>query len=582
MADDQDNGAKRSNVEQFKEVSRGLRGPIGDELGEPKPDFTEESIQLLKHHGTYQQDDRDVRTERKKAGKGKDYKLMVRTKFPAGNISAEQYLVCDKLATDYGQDDMRVTSRQCFQFHGIAKGDLRPLLHDLNHLANITSLGACGDVVRNTMACPVVDIDPRYQDCGADLIEMAHQISAYFMPQTKAYFDLWVNDEKATVHEDGTVTFPSGEGAPAEEPLYGKTYLPRKFKIGLAVDFDNSPDVFTQDLGVIGVTEGGKLVGYDVTVGGGLGFTHRKAATYSRLGTHLAFVQADELIGLIEAVVKVQRDHGDRSNRKHARMKYLIDDWGIEKFREKVFERAGRTYPAPRGVIPSAQPDYLGWSKQAQPGLNYVGIWVENGRVRDFEGSYQFKTGLKRIVEQFEPDIRLTPHHNLILANIKDEDVDAVQALLDEYQIPTDKGISTLRRMEMACPALPLCGLAIAEAERFLPAVIRELEEMGHAEDPVVIRMSGCPNGCSRPRSAEIGVIGSGADRYQVYVGGDYEGTRLSELLIEKVAGGDLASVLSRLLDEWKSERRDGEAFGDWSARVGLDELRGRLEQPVG
>ena len=569
---------KLSAVEKIKDASQGLYGPIGQELGDGTPKFGEESIQLLKHHGTYQQDDRDTRTDRKKAGQPWDYQFMVRTKFPGGNISAEQYLICDDLATKHGQNDLRVTSRQCFQFHGVVKGHLRSLLNELNHLAKITTLGACGDVVRNTMACPVIDIDPKYAAYGADLIRMAKDISAHFMPKTTSYYDLWVDDEKVEVNKDGTVHVKPRDEQPVEEPIYGKTYLPRKFKIGLTVDFDNAVDVYTQDVGVIAVTENGRITGYEVLAGGGLGYTHRKPETYARLGTPLAFVQEDELIPLIETIVKVQRDHGGRANRKHARLKYLIDDWGFDKFRQTVFEYAGRTYPEAKGIKPSDQPDYLGWHKQIQDGLNYVGVWVENGRIRDFDGSFQFRTGLREIVSRFKPDIRLTPHHNVVLANIRDEDVAEVQAILDKHAIPTDKGISTVRRLEMACPALPFCGLALAEAERAMPHVIEKIEAAGHGDADTIIRMSGCPNNCSRPRSAEIGIIGSGSDRYIIYTGGDYMGTRLNEPLAEKVKVDEVAPMVSALLSAWKSNRTEGERFGDWSFRVGIEGLKPYVE----
>lgn len=570
---------KKSKVEEYKEASGGLYGPIPEELGDPSDHFSENSIQLLKHHGTYQQDDRDVRLPRKKEGKDKLYRFMVRTKFPGGAITGDQYLVCDELAAKYGQDDLRITSRQGFQFHGVAKSGLRALIHDLNRLASITTLGGCGDVVRNTMANPVADIDPRYKDCGANLIALAKTISDHFLPKTTAYYDLWIDDEKVTVNDDGTVVFNDGRPTETpEEPIYGKAFLPRKFKIGIATDFDNAVDVYTQDIGVIAVTESGKITGYEILVGGGLGYTHHKKETYPRAGTPLAFVAEEDVVDILTAIVKVQRDHGGRTDRKQARMKYVIDAWGIDKFRETVFEYAGREFPTPKGLHPTAQPDYLGWRQQYQDGLNYVGAWVENGRIRDFPDSFQFKTGLREIIKRFDPSVRMTPHHNVVLANIKDEDVDAVQAMLDEYRIPTDKGIGTLRRMEMACPALPYCGLALSEAERAMPAFIQALEDAGHGDDDVSIRMSGCPNNCSRPASAEIGIVGQGKGQYTVSVGGEFVGTRLNNVLTEKVKFDDLAPMVSDLLNMWKHERQNGERFGDWSYRVGLEELRNRIE----
>lgn len=580
MSDNENVKPKLSPVEGFKEASNGLYGSIGDELADPEPNFSEGSVQLLKHHGSYQQDNRDTRTERKKAGLGRDYKMMLRTKFPGGILSPEQYLVCDDLCSKYGQEDLRVTSRQDFQFHGVAKNDLRALIHDVNRLAEITTLGGCGDVVRNTMAAPVADIDPKFKDCGADLIAISQRISDHFLPATKSYFDLWLDDEKATFNDDGTVSIAlNGNVMPVDEPLYGPTYLPRKFKMGIASDFDNSVDAYTQDIGFIAATENGAIVGYEVLVGGGLGYSHRKPKTYARAATPLAFVKEADLIPLIEAIVKVQRDHGGRADRKHARLKYLIDDWGFDKFKATLWEYAGREYPASRGIKPSAQPDYLGWSKQIQPGLNYVGVWVENGRVRDFENGIRFRSGLRAIVEKFKPSIRLTPHHNVIFANIADADVDAVQTMLDEYGIPTDQNISTIRRMEMACPALPLCGLAMAEAERGIPEIMAGLESLGHGDADVIIRVSGCPNNCSRPRSAEVGIVGAGADRYELYTGGEYNGTRLNEPVAEKLSAAKLPVIIGHLFDRWKADGDEGERFGDWSARQGVESIQALIAE---
>lgn len=574
---------KRSKVEGFKEASLGLYGEIAPELASDSPSFSDPQVQLLKHHGTYQQDDRDTRTERKKEGLDKDYKMMLRTKFPGGAITADQYLICDDLCEAYGQEDLRITSRQCFQFHGVVKGNLRPLINKLNNLASITSLGACGDVVRNTVAPAVADIDPLYADCGDDLQKLARDISAHFLPQTSSYFDIWVDDEKVQVDENGHIDYTDLFKPEAkEEPIYGKTYLPRKFKIAIATDFDNSTDVYTNDVGIIAVTEDGKIGGYEILVGGGLGYTHRKEFTYPRLGTPIAFVSHKEIIPLIEAIVKVQRDHGGREDRRRARMKYLIDDIGFDAFRAKVVEYAGRDFSQPRGIVPSKQPDYLGWHKQHQEGKNYVGIWVENGRIRDFTDSFHFRTGIREIVEKYKPSVRLTPQHNIVLADIDDADVDAVQSNLDTYSLPTDRGISALRRQEMACPALPFCGLALAEAERAMPVVAEAIEKSGHADASVVWRMSGCPNNCSRPRSAELGIVGSGSDRYVIYTGGHAEGARLNVPFAEKLTAEETAQITVQLFDNWKSDRNNGETFGDWSHRVGVDALRERIKLPEG
>jgi len=564
-----------SGNETFKDRSGGLYGPVAEDLATAKDYFEEESIQILKHHGTYQQDNRDLRKSRQKAGLDKAYSMMLRTKFPGGLLTAEQYLLCDDLADKYGQGDIRATSRQDFQFHGVLRGNLRPLIADLNKLAQITSLGGCGDVVRNTMANPVSDIDVRYKDCSEDLIALGQRISDETLPKTRSYYDLWLNDQKATVNPDGSVTYAENLREDTEDPLYGKLYLPRKFKIGVGADFDNSVDLYTQDLGIMAVTEDGKIVGYEILAGGGLGYSHTLERTYPRAASHVAFVRTeDEVIEATLAIVKIQRDYGERTDRKQARLKYTIDRMGVEAFIEKLHAYVGRKLDPPTNRKPTAQPDYLGWNKQIQPGLNYVGVWVENGRIKDFENSYQFRTGLRVVIEKFRPSVRVTPHHNIVLANIKDADVDAVQALLDEYKLPTDKGISTLRRMEMACPALPLCGLAVSESERFFPKVMEGLEAAGHGDAAVIIRMTGCPNGCARSSSSEIGLIGKGPGRYVLTVGADYAATRVNTILAPVIKEDEIVPHISKLLSTWKAERAEGEGFGDWAHGRGIESLR--------
>lgn len=567
-----------SGVETFKARSGGLYGPIGDDLADESDHFSGESVQILKHHGSYQQDNRDTRKPRQKQGLDKEYYMMLRTKFPGGDLTPEQFLLCLDMAEKYGQDDLRVTSRQDFQFHGVVKKNFRPLIRDLNLLGQITSVGGCGDVVRNTMANPVADIDARYKDCAADLVKLAHTISDATLPKSKAYYDLWLNDEKATVMPDGTVQYVKDLREEVVDELYGKHYLPRKFKIGVGTDFDNSSDLYTQDIGIMAVTKNGQIAGYEILAGGGLGYAHTKKNTYARAGSPIAFVPEEEVLDIVLAIIKVQRDYGERTDRKQARLKYTIDRMGLEAFVAKVEEYAGKKFGAPRNVQPTAQPDYLGWHKQIQDGLNYVGVWVENGRVKDIDGSYQFKSGLRAIIERFKPEVRVTAHHNLVLANIPDAEVDAVQAMLDEYKLPTDKGISTLRRLEMACPALPLCGLALSEAERYFPQVMEELEAAGHGDAEVIIRMTGCPNGCARSTSSEIGLVGKGPGRYVIHTGGCYNGTRLNEILLPVVKEPDVVPTLVALLNLWKAERAEGERFGDWSKKVGVEALKEKLD----
>jgi len=564
-----------SKNETLKVESEGLYGPVREEINAKTPAFTEDSVQILKHHGTYQQDNRDSRRERRKAGLDKEYSMMVRTKTPAGIMTAEGYLLCDDLATKYGQEDMRITSRQGFQFHGVLKANLRNLIHDLMKLQQITTQGACGDVVRNVMGSPVTDIDPKFVVVQADLAALATEISNHFLAQSSSYYDLWLDDEKVRITPEGEAEYiDTAARKPAEEPIYGKQYLPRKFKMGITIDSDNSIDVYTQDLGVIGKVEDGRIVGYEILAGGGLGHSHSKKETYARLASHITYVGVDQLMPILEAIVKVQRDYGNRAERHQARLKYTIDRLGLDEFRRLVGEYASMTpLPAARNIVPADQPDYLGWHKQAQPGLNYVGLWIENGRVRDFEGGHLFRTGIRRIVEKYKPSVRLTGHHNMLLANIRDEDVADVKAMLAEYKIPTHEDIAPIRRHEMACPALPLCGLALSEAEREMPRFMDKLVELGCGDDDVVIRMTGCPNSCARPETAEIGLIGRGPGKYNVYTGGDRLGTRMNTLVKENVTDQQLPVVIAAMLSAWRGAGVNGTSFGDWSHAQGVEAL---------
>ncbi|MDK2970515.1 MAG: hypothetical protein PWP23_270 [Candidatus Sumerlaeota bacterium] len=570
---------KLSKTEHIKIDSNGLYMTIQDNLERDTDHFPEEDYQILKHHGSYQQDNRDARRERRKLGLGKDYKMMVRTKTPGGRMSADQYLLCDELCTKYGQGDMRITSRQGFQFHGVVKANLRPLIHDLNVLQKITTQGACGDVVRNVVCASVADIEPAFVNCGVDLLAWAQKISDHFLSNSPSYVDIWIDDEKVDIAPDGTIRYKQkGPAQPVEEPIYGKQYLPRKFKFGLTLDIDNSIDVYAQDTGVIALTENGKVTAFEILVGGGLGHSHSKAETYPRLATPLTCVGEKDLLAVLEAIVKTQRDHGNREDRHQARLKYTVERLGIDGIRAEVEKHTGFKLPPPSNRRPKEQPDYLGWHKQAQPGLNYVGAWIENGRVRDFDNGPKFRTGIRRIVETFRPSVRLTAHHNVVFANIKDADVQAVQAILDECSIPIDRTIAPIRRHEMACPALPMCGLALSEAEREIPKLMDKLIELGHADDDVVIRMTGCPNSCARPETAEIGIIGRGPDKYNLYIGGDRLGARMNTLLAESLSGADVAVKIGILLDAWKKGRSNGDSFGDWSHAQGTDALKPLIE----
>ncbi|NIA16271.1 MAG: NADPH-dependent assimilatory sulfite reductase hemoprotein subunit [Nitrospiraceae bacterium] len=571
-------GSERSELERIKEGSAGLLHPIDDDLGHSSPCFSNEGTQLLKHHGVYQQTDRDSLAERRRNEEEPLYRFMVRIKLPGGRLSAESYLACDELADRYGQGDLRVTSRQGLQLHGMTKSSLRPVIHDLNKVAHVSTWGAAGDVARNTLAPPVAGIDQRFGGAGREMAELAGQISDRFLPHSNAYFDLWVDDSKvASISSDGQVSYEALQSSTVPEPLYGGAYLPRKFKVAICTDFDNSVDALINDVGLIAVIVAGGVSGYEVVVGGGLGFSGNDPSTYARLASPFAFVSADQVIPLLEAILIVFRDHGDRCDRNHARLKYLIDKWGIDDFRSAVQERVGFTLQRSGGVTPNTQPHYLGWAQQVQPGLNYLGIWLENGRIKDFDDGRRYKSGLRAVVERFEPEVRLTPQHNLILSGIGDEDVGSVNNLLKEFGIPSADDVAPIRRHEMACPSFPLCGRAMAEAERVMPSIMGSLERSSFADEEVVIRISGCRNGCSRPRTAEIGILGKRRRGYLLYTGGDAAGTRLNELLLEDVGEEELGAVLLRLLDLWTTDRCEGERFGTWSRRIGVTALKDRL-----
>lgn len=564
---------ERSKDETIKENSDYLRGSIKEELQKDKPFFEHDNTKLLKFHGIYQQDNRDTRQQRTASKQEKEYIFMIRTKLPQGQLTPQQYLALDEISKKYTNNTLRITTRQTYQFHGVIKGNLYKTLNEINQQLVLT-YGGCGDVVRNVMACPVCDIDPSY---NLDLGEWAKKISNHFLPRTNSYFEIWINDEKIKLPE---VTNPLTLGVDQVEPVYGKTYLPRKFKIGLAMQNDNCTDILTQDIGIVAITERSglesqvsKLIGFNILVGGGLGFTHNKPETYPRLGSELGFVIPEKLILVLEGIVTIQRDYGDRCERKHARMKYLIDDKGLDWFENELEKRTGFKLEKLRANVNYMPYDHLGWKKQLN-GNWYLGIFIENGRIADKEGK-KIKTALKEIIERFSPNIRNSPQQNIILTNIKEKDKSKIDKILENYGLYiVNKNLSPLRRNSIACVALPTCGLALAEAERALPGIIDELERLGFGDEEISFRMSGCPNSCSRPPVSEIGIIGMSANKYNIYVGGNMEGTRINKLYAENVRGEDMVSEITKLLNVYRKNKLRHERFGDFSNRFGLDELK--------
>ena len=553
------NNAK-SKVEVLKEASRQLRGTIASDLSGEAPSVGDVSKQLLKFHGLYEQDDR----ERRKEGT-KSYSFMIRSKLPGGRLTPAQYLAHDELADRFGNGTLRITTRQDFQLHGVLKHDVKASIAAMNR-ALVTTFGACGDVVRNVACCPLPADDPM----RAALLEVAREISDRTMPCTRAYHEIWLDGE---LQQDG------GDVAD-DEPVYGRAYLPRKFKIAVAYPGDNCVDVFTQDVGIVALAEGDALAGFNVLVGGGQGMTHNKPETFPRLGDPLAFVGPAELVDVVEQIVCVQRDHGDRSNRRHARLKYLIHDRGVDWFRREVEARLGRSLAPARPMPPFTLELHLGWRRQSS-GRWSLGIPVENGRLQD-AGGIRLKSAVRAIVAQFGKPVILTANQDLLLTDIADDERAAIESELDRHGVVRDHELSQVHLHSMACPALPTCGLALADAERALPAVVRELEgeiaRLGLASERITVRMTGCPNGCARPYVADIGFVGRSLDRYVVLVGGRSDGTRLNRAYRDLVPGQALVATVMPLLVHYKQSRADGESFGDFCDRVGIEALQSYAE----
>jgi len=551
----------KSKCEVLKEESRQLRGTIASDVSGDAPSVGDVSRQLLKFHGLYEQDDR----ERRKQG-AKSYSFMIRSKLPGGRLTPAQYLAHDELASRFGNGTLRITTRQDIQLHGVLKHDVKPSIAAMNR-ALVTTFGACGDVVRNVACCPL----PTTDALRTALLVVARGISERMMPHTRAYHEIWL---------DGELQHDGGDTACDDEPIYGRNYLPRKFKIGVAYPGDNCVDVFTQDVGIVALAARGELTGFNVLVGGGQGMTHNKPETFPRLGDPLAFVRPSEVIDLVEQIVCVQRDYGDRSNRRHARLKYLIHDRGIDWFRAEVESRLGRTLAPPLPMPPFALELHLGWRRQS-PGRWSLGIPVENGRIQD-AGGVQLKSGVRAIVAGFDKPVVLTPNQDLLLTDIADGERAQIEMTLDRHGVVREQELSQVRLHSMACPALPTCGLALADAERALPAVITELEReiarLGLGAERLTVRMTGCPNGCARPYVADIGFVGRSLDRYVVLVGGRSDGTRLNRAYRDLVPRQALVATVLPLLTLYKHSRAEGEGFGDFCDRIGIAALRAYAE----
>ncbi|HNP34553.1 MAG TPA: NADPH-dependent assimilatory sulfite reductase hemoprotein subunit [Woeseiaceae bacterium] len=550
-----------SDVERIKAASRHLRGTLSESLANPVTGaLADDDTQLSKFHGTYQQDDRDLRSERKRQRLEPAYSFMIRARLPGGICSTAQWLNVDGIARELANGSIRLTTRQSFQLHGVLKSNLKASIAGINS-AMMDTLAACGDVNRNVMAPTIHELSRIH----AEVQEHAKQLSEHLAPRTNAYHEIWLDGEKlAPEQEAGTDD--------SVEPIYGKTYLPRKFKIAFVVPPQNDTDIYAQDLGFIAIVKGGLLRGYNVTVGGGMGMSHGETATYPRLGDLLGFCPVDDLIAVAQAVVTTQRDFGDRSNRKHARLKYTIDAHGIAWFREQVVERSGVSLLAPQKFAFVGNGDAYGWQRDDTGRWHYT-LFVQNGRVSD-SGERRLMSGLAAIAAVHDGEFRLTPNQNIAISNIAESGRARIASLLEEFGIENTLTATPLRLHSMACVAFPTCGLAMAESERYLPGLLDKLDAaMAHAglgEEAITIRMTGCPNGCARPYIAEIGLVGKGPGTYNLYLGGAFAGDRLGCLYRENIAEPEILEVLQALFGRYAAERLDSERFGAFLIRTSV------------
>lgn len=561
---------KLSPVEGFKQESHYLLGPIPQELGDGNDHFGKASIQLLKHHGTYQQDDRDLR---KKVGKV--YSFMVRTAVPGGRLSSEQLLAELDLCDEVANGTLRITTRQGLQLHGVLKSNLKQAIRRINDV-QLTTIAACGDVARNTMAspCPYKN-DPVYDQ----IQEFALKIALHFRPKTPAYYQLWLTEEQTGEKQLAGGQIPEN----FEEPIYGHNYLPRKFKMGVALPGDNIIDVHTQDLGFLAVCEDFHIIGYNILVGGSFGTTPSVAKTFPAIAQPMCFVTPDQAIDVATAVVKVQRDFGNRADRKVARMKYLIHNWGLDRFKQKVEEYYGQELPPPRPVHVTELNDGMGWHAQGD-GRWFYGLNVENGRIKD-EGLYRLKSALRQICSELSPPLRLTPHQSIIFCDLEEGDRTRIDAILREHCVPLLEETSSARRWAMACPALPTCGLAITESERIMPSLMDQLDEqlkkLDLEDEVFTTRMTGCPNGCTRPYNSDIGLVGRTADKYTIFLGGRRLGDRLNFVYKDKVPTAEIIPTLVPVLKFFKAAREPGETLGDFCHRQGVENLLAHCDTEV-
>ncbi|MEB5781955.1 NADPH-dependent assimilatory sulfite reductase hemoprotein subunit [Staphylococcus pseudoxylosus] len=549
---------KLDEMERIKTDSDYLRGSIVEGLADRVTGaIAEEDTKLLKFHGSYMQDDRDIRDERRKQKLEPAYSFMIRVRAPGGASTADQWIAMDDIANTYANNTIKLTTRQAFQFHGILKHNLKQTMQDINQ-SLLDTLAACGDVNRNVMCNP----NPYQSDVHSEVNQIASDISRHLSPKTQAYHEIWLDGEKVLDTSDEE-----------PEPIYGKTYLPRKFKIGIAVPPSNDIDVYSQDIGLIAILENDELVGFNITVGGGMGMKHGDTATYPQVGRLIGYFPKEEVVDVCEKILTVQRDYGNREVRTNARFKYTVDRLGVDWIKNEINNRLGWKLEEPRPYHFDDNGDRYGWTEGS--GQWHYTLFVQNGRVKDTD-EYKLKTALRNIAEIHTGDFRLTPNQNLVIANVSADKKPEIEKIIAEYGITDGENYTGLRRNSMACVAFPTCGLAMAESERYLPSLISKIEnlldEAGLNEEEITIRMTGCPNGCARPALAEIAFIGKGPGKYNMYLGGGFTGDRLNKIYKENIGEAEILESLKPILIQYAKERTEGEHFGDFVVRAGIVE----------
>ncbi|MGB6085697.1 NADPH-dependent assimilatory sulfite reductase hemoprotein subunit [Parvibaculum sp.] len=537
--------------ERMKYESNYLRGTIAegllDRITGAVP--SDDDVKLMKFHGIYQQDDRDIRDERRRQKLEPAYQFMIRVRLPGGVCTPAQWLKLDELARDHGGETLRLTTRQTFQFHWVLKDSLRPIIQGL-HETLLDTIAACGDDSRGVMST----VDPQSSRFHAEVAAMAKRVSDHVIPKTRAYHEIWYGDERVASSEP-------------EEPFYGRTYMPRKFKIGFALPPSNDIDVYAQDLGFIAIGGSKGLEGFNVVIGGGMGRTDQAPETYPRLASLIGFIPVDRLLACVDGVMAVQRDYGDRKDRMHARFKYTIDDKGLDWVKAEIERHMGAPFEEARPFAFTTNGDSFGWN-ETPDGRHHRTVFIQSGRL-----TLKLLDAMRDIARVHKGTFRLTPNQNLIIAGVKAEDRPVIEGILKAYDL-LDETASTLRKNAIACVALPTCGLAMAESERYMPDLLTKIEKImarhGLSDEAITIRMSGCPNGCSRPYIAEIGLTGRAPGKYNLYLGGGFHGERLNKMVRENVAEPVILEVLEETLGRYARERQIGEHFGDFLIRVGI------------